>query len=232
MQAGLAIEAEKFDLKEEFRESQVSCASEKRKKKKRKKKKVGTDTSGLRIQELLVSELFVDMERIAMWWECYQVAFAKEHDWMEKKGQRTSRKMQMTSTQMLPLVFEGEKDSNFNRVCFYATKSKWTSSEMRPLSDSQDTSDSSNMICGYATVDENPDPSGVCHLRMLLVEPKFQRQGIGLSMLNYIVGCSRLSCRSIGLKYARCHNYTNFYEKVGFSVIGEDELYVYMALRR
>ena len=40
---------------------------------------------------------------------------------------------------------------------------------------------------GYATVDVDPDTSKVCHLRMLLVAPALQRQGVGLTMLKALL---------------------------------------------
>jgi ribosomal protein S18 acetylase RimI-like enzyme len=86
-------------------------------------------------------------------------------------------------------------------------------------------------IVGYATVDEDIEqPNGVCHIRMILVHPNQQRRGVGRKLLQHIV--DRFSTRHLGLKYANCHNYKYFYSSVGFSVIGADEAYTYMAIRR
>ena len=84
--------------------------------------------------------------------------------------------------------------------------------------------------CGYATVDVDPNPAQVCHVRMVLVEPEHQRKGIGLLLVKAVV--SHFSDRHLGLKFARCHDYEGFYAKAGFTRIGADQLYVYMALRR
>ena len=60
-------------------------------------------------------------------------------------------------------------------------------------------------VVGHATVDVDPDPSKVCHLRMLLVAPQMQRQGVGIAMLKAIV--TAMPKRDLGLKYAKCHDY-------------------------
>jgi GNAT superfamily N-acetyltransferase len=146
------------------------------------------------------------------WFTAYQEAFAKEHEWMEARKQPTSRGMGMSAKQMLPLVFSDvEAGSSFSRVCFFAFKG--------------------DAIVGYATVDVDPDPSKVCHLRMLLVAPEMQRQGVGVAMLKHIV-TTAMPTRDIGLKYAKCNDYHKLYSPVGFRRIGDDDFYVYMALRR
>ena len=152
--------------------------------------------------------------RVDVWFAAYMKAFETEHDWMESRKQTTSRQMLLTAAQMLPLVFHDEQGTGLHRVSYFAHYSN------------------ASDAVAYATVDEDPDASKVCHLRMLLVAPEVQRQGVGLSLLKHIVEGARFSKRDIGLKYAKCHDYHKLYAAAGFKRIGDDELYVYMALRR
>ena len=150
--------------------------------------------------------------RIDTWFSAYSEAFAKEHEWMEARKQKTSRQMGLSAAQMMPLIFHDEAGSGLKRACFFAHYGE--------------TKDA----VGYATVDVDPDPNKVCHLRMLLVAPDAQRKGIGLAMLKTIYDC--FETRELGLKYAKCHDYDKLYRSVGFKRIGDDDHYVYMALRR
>ena len=133
-------------------------------------------------------------------------------EWMEARNQKTSRSMRLGAAQMLPLIFHDEPGSGMKRKCFFAHYG------------------ASRDAVGYATVDVDPDPTKVCHLRMLLVTPDSQRRGVGLAMLKTIFDC--FATREIGLKYAKCHDYHKLYSAVGFKRIGDDDHYVYMALRR
>jgi ribosomal protein S18 acetylase RimI-like enzyme len=104
-------------------------------------------------------------------------------------------------------------------------------SDSSSMNYSAGSSSTSTCIVAYATVDEDVlQPGGVCHIRMLLVDPSFQRRGIGTQLLRHVV--KRFSERSLGLKFANCHDYSEFYSSVGFSVIGRDKSYTYMAIRR
>lgn len=150
--------------------------------------------------------------RVETWFAAYQSAFAAEHEWMEARKQPTSRGMGLGATAMLPLIFQDEPGTGLNRVSFFARYG------------------TEGDAVGYATFDVDPDPSKVCHLRMLLVPPECQRQGIGIALLKAIV--LNHPTRDIGLKYAKCHDYHKLYASVGFKKIGTDDFYIYMALRR
>ena len=101
----------------------------------------------------------------------------------------------------------------------------------KSISQHQDTAASKRSVVAYATVDEDIQyPNGVCHIRMILVRPSHQRSGIGKQLLQHIE--QRFRSRHLGLKYANCHDYKVFYGLVGFSVIGTDDKYTYMAIRR
>lgn len=194
---------------------------EKRKKSKKAKKKHDVNISivdELNFSEMVTSTFLSSFTKISVWWDAYQVAFSKELDWLESKGHHTSRGMRISSEKMFPLVFHNELGSLLRRICFIATRKSNDSDEAE--------------VCCYATIDEDPSALGVCHLRMLLVSLRYQRMGIGLHMLCYIIYCDRFIGRHIGLKFARCNQYEHFYSKAGFFVIGADDLYVYMALRR
>jgi hypothetical protein len=198
----------------------------KKKSKKRRKKKTGKAAGNLpcNVHEIQARELFERSEdMLSKWWTAYTEAFKVEHEWVESKGQRTSRGMGLGVQQMMPLVFEDEIGSSLHRVCFVAT------TQSGPFDADDEAVDD---ICGYATVDENPDSTGVCHLRMLLVPVEYQKKGVGLNILNHVVNSERFKGRHLGLKFAKCHEYEKLYGKVGFAVIGSDEMYVYMALRR
>lgn len=186
----------------------------KREKAKAKKQAAKADAEkALIIETLNPNEyLLQPPTRVDTWFTAYQQAFAVEHDWMEARKQKTSRGMGLGAAQMLPLIFHDEASTGMKRVCLFA--------HYGPTSDA----------VGYATVDVDPDPTKVCHLRMLLVSPDAQRQGIGLAMLKTIFDC--FATREIGLKYAKCHDYYKLYSAVGFRRIGDDDHYVYMALRR
>ena len=154
------------------------------------------------------------LARVYVWFTAYMKAFESEHNWMEAHKQTTSRQLLMNAEQMLPLVFHDEPSTGLHRVSYFAHFSH------------------SNDAIAYATVDEDPEPAKVCHLRMLLVAPEAQRQGLGLSLLKRVVEGARFAKRDIGLKYCKCHDYHKLYAAAGFKRIGDDELYVYMALRR
>jgi len=153
--------------------------------------------------------------RLDVWFAAYAAAFADEHDWMEKRKQKTSSQLSLAAAQLMPLVFHDEKGSGLHRVSYFAHYNNAAAD-----------------VVAYATVDEDPDPAKVCHLRMLLVAPEAQRQGIGLSLLKHVVGGERFARRDIGLKYAKCHDYHKLYAAAGFKRIGDDDLYIYMAIRR
>jgi hypothetical protein len=230
----------------------ITAAAQKKKKKKKTKKSKGGAKNDI-LASLSVEEnsplVFLSSDQLVNnWWTSYQAAFRKEHDWMEEGGQSTSRKMKLTAPRMLSLVFNDEIGSNLKRVCYFATVGSTSSTNSSSTSSSSSsssigtrdsTTDSATSrvlgdacVCGYATVDEDPNPSGVCHLRMLLVSPEFQRKGIGLAILHHVISSDRFSARHIGLKFARCNDYESFYGKSGFCKIGADDLYTYMALRR
>ena len=163
-------------------------------------------------------EWFADKDdsgaRLANWWGIYSKAFKEEHEWLEARGESTSRSMGIVPERMVPLIFGAEAGTKFKRVCFIAHRE----------------TDQGGGAIGFATVDIDPDVASVCHLRMLLVDPDSQRQGVGLAMLEHI---SRgFPGRHLGLKFARCHSYEKLYGRVGFKKLGDDELYTFMALRR
>ena len=201
----------------------------KKKKKKKKKEKSSSRETVVEIREVTANEYFRSSV-LARWWTAYCDAFHLEHVWMEAQGQRTSRNLGLTGDQMMPLVFNDEQGSVMRRVCFVAlmNRSCVTNSGLQGEHDIGDM----DIVCGYATVDENPDVNGVCHIRMLLVPPSFQRRGIGVTILRYIVDCERFKKRHIGLKYAKCNDYEHLYGQVGFHIIGTDDMWVYMAIRR
>jgi protein-tyrosine phosphatase/GNAT superfamily N-acetyltransferase len=177
---------------------------------------VGTPDSGA-CRELIVQQLNPDKYlkpagRTEQWWAAYQAAFLKEHEWMEGKGQSTSRGMGLNAARMAPLVFKDEAGSKLKRVCFFASYGAAADA------------------VGYATVDVDSNPAQVCHVRMVLVTPENQRQGIGLALLMAVT--NHFSKRHLGLKFARCHDYERFYSKAGFMHLGNDDLYAYMALKR
>lgn len=183
-------------------------------KKKKKKKKAGKKKAKLEVVGFDTTDYFSSSANLDKWWEAYHKAFAAEHKWMEERGESTSHGMGVGAQVMMPLVFNDEAGSALKRHCFLARRG--AAQEVEP--------------CGYATVDEDPNPAGVCHLRMVLVAPENQRQGVGSALLQYVV--AHFAKRHLGLKFARCHDYEGLYGKFGFEKLGNDQLYVYMALRR
>jgi GNAT superfamily N-acetyltransferase len=164
------------------------------------------------VQQLSIDDYLKPTGRTEKWWAAYQAAFLREHEWMESKAQSTSRGMGLGAARMAPLVFKDEAGSKLKRVCFFASYGVGSDA------------------CGYATVDIDQNPAAVCHVRMVLVAPECQRQGVGLKVLMAVT--THLHKRHLGLKFARCHDYERFYSKAGFIQIGKDDLYVYMALKR
>eukprot|EP00966_Prymnesium_polylepis_P250424 5790908-Prymnesium_polylepis.1 len=184
-----------------------------RKKREKAKAKKAAAKAVLTVRSMIADEyLLMPPARMEAWFETYQQAFAAEHEWMEQRNIKTSRGMGLGAAQMLPRIFHDEAGTGLSRVCFFAHYG------------------TAGDAVGYATVDVDPDPSKVCHLRMLLVAPSVQRQGVGLQMLKFIT--EHLETRELGLKYAKCHDYHKLYTAVGFKRIGDDDQYVYMALRR
>lgn len=213
--------------------------SKKKGKKKKKSNKNATPSSEMTrvITEAEVNEIcanaFFSTSEINRWFSAYQEAFREEHEWLEGSGHPTSRGMKLSGARMYSLVFQDEKGSALKRVCYVATvQSPDGTDSSLVINESGTTASNDSHVCGYATIDEDPNMYGVCHLRMLLVPQTHQRMGLGAQILRHIVNCERFSTRHIGLKYAKCHNYECFYKKAGFIVIGSDDLYVYMALRR
>lgn len=149
--------------------------------------------------------------RVQTWFAAYEQAYEAEHTWLESRKQKTSRSMGYGPLQVLPLMFHDEGE--FKRLSFYAHY------DIKP-----------DDAVGWATVDVDPDASKVCHIRMMLVPPELQRQGVGLAMLKFIV--MNLPTRHLGLKYSKCNDYHKFFSTVGFKRIGDDEHFIYMALRR
>lgn len=162
---------------------------------------------------------------------------------------QSSAALGLDGAAMLPLVFRSFGATQFRRVCFFAYEeslSSVSSGNSNGIGDlhlneeggtkemeQEDASLSAGRVpVGYATVDEDiqQPTSGVCHIRMILVSPSHQRRGIGKQLLHHIV--KRFSSRHLGLKFANCHDYTAFYASAGFRVIGTDERYSYMAIRR
>jgi len=196
-------------------DANVDAAAKKAEINKKKREKVKAKKQAakatLEVKQLNADELLLSPPaRLDTWFAAYQQAFEREHEWMEARKQKTSRGMGLGAAQMMPLIFHNEAGSALQRVPFFAMKG--------------------DDVVGYATVDVDPDASKVCHLRMLLVAPHAQRQGVGIAMLKAIV--TAMPTRELGLKYAKCHDYHKLYSTVGFRRIGDDELYVYMALRR
>ena len=151
--------------------------------------------------------------RLESWFSAYQTAFKAEHEFLESHGQSTSRSLDASAAEMmLALVFR-EPEAPFKRFCFFAFAD-----------------DDATDACGFATVDVDPNPSRVCHVRMCMVDPQAQGQGVGLALLERVVSMFRK--RSLGLKYANHHDLGAFYGKAGFSHIGKDSLFTYMAIRR
>ena len=192
-------------------EAAAKKAEANRKKREKAKAKKQAAKATLEVKQLNADMLLLSPpSRLDTWFTAYQEAFAKEHEWMEARKQKTSRGMGLGAAQMMPLIFHNEAGSALERVPFFAMKG--------------------DDVVGYATVDVDPDPAKVCHFRMLLLAPQMQRQGVGIAMLKAIV--TAMPKRDLGLKYAKCHDYHKLYSHVGFRRIGDDELYVYMALRR
>ena len=231
----------------------------KKKKKKKKKSEVGTEVgadSFFVTEEMDVLSTINSPEAIDIWHRAYREAFAKENEFMDNtcidnsqgQGQggsgKSSQALGLSGAAMMPLVFIiSAKDAlRFRRVCFCVRETGTV-----PLSSKKNEQNSSDCldsgkktlvekhvksdIVGYATVDEDIlQPNGVCHIRMILVVPSHQRRGIGKQLLHHIE--NRFRHRHLGLKYANCHDYRNFYESAGFQVIGIDALYTYMAIKR
>ena len=226
---------------EEHLQQGASKSSKKKKKKKKKNSNNPTSTreaQNCKTQHLLIEEFsptafFSIGSNLERWWHAYQTAFQEEHTWMEARGESTSRGMKLDANRMMPLIFNDELGSKLQRVCFVVSKSgKPTTIQTTIEGVQENTRQADECACGYATIDEDPTPGGVCHLRMVLVEPENQRQGVGMALLEYIISHDRFAKRHIGLKFAVCHDYEHFYGKAGFVRLGADSLYVYMALRR
>ena len=142
-----------------------------RKKREKAKAKKVAAKAVLKVELLNADEyLLSPPTRVDQWFDTYQEAFAVEHEWMEARKQKTSRGLGLKGPQMLPLVFHDEAGIDLTRITFFARYDT-------PNSDA----------VGYATVDVDPDTSKVCHLRMLLVAPALQRQGVGLTMLKALL---------------------------------------------
>ena len=211
----------------------------KRNKKKKKKEKIATFSPLLVVvKELDPLTVFTSSDVIYSWYSAYQSAFKNENDFIDGInnklksssagcGSESSQAMGLDGAAMMPLVFLPAATDNkrFRRVCFFAWESENIDGEKDfPVS-------SNSCLVGYATVDEDiQNPGGVCHIRMILVDPTHQRRGIGKLMLLHIE--ERFRNHHLGLKFANCNNYQSFYESVGFKVIGEDMQYTYMAIRR
>jgi hypothetical protein len=235
---------EEFDTGcEEHRQLGSSKSSKKKKKKKKKNSNnpsstPGAQNSSSKTQHLVIEQFsptafFSIGSNLERWWHAYQTAFQEEHIWMEARGESTSRGMKLDANRMMPLIFNDELGSKLQRVCFVVSKSgKPTTIQTTIEGVQENTRQVDECACGYATIDEDPTPGGVCHLRMVLVEPENQRQGVGMALLEYIISHERFAKRHIGLKFAVCHDYEHFYGKAGFVRLGADSLYVYMALRR
>jgi len=149
--------------------------------------------------------------RMQDWWAVYKVAFRAEHEWLERRGHRTSSGLDTDPELMLGLVFR-EPQAPFARHCFFAFAA------------------GDKDACGFATVDVDPHPHKVCHLRMLMVDPSSQGMGVGLALLEHVV--DQFKTRSLGLKFVNHRDLEAFYQKAGFKRIGQDVLYTYMAIRK
>lgn len=194
-------------------EAAKKAAANKKKREKSKAKKAAAKSE--LIFEVADVATYLTGERQIRWWAAYQEAFKEEHEWMEARNQSTSRSMPgCNEVGMAALIFHAS-EPQFTRLSFFARRG----GEAQP--------------CAYATVDVDTDPEKVCHLRMLLVEPARQRQGIGLALLKFVVAhFAEHGQRQLGLKYARVHDYHGLYSQVGFKRIGGDDHFVYMAIGR
>lgn len=193
-------------------EAEKKAAANKKKREKAKAKKAASKLGT--ICELADATQYLTEARQTQWWAVYQEAFKSEHEWMEARKQTTSRQSGLDAQGMVALIFHSN-EAAFTRMCFFARHG----GEAEP--------------CAYATVDVDADAEKVCHLRMLLVAPSYQRQGIGLSLLRHVVAhFEEHGQRQLGLKYSRCNDYHSLYSQVGFKRIGSDDHFVYMALGR
>ena len=157
--------------------------------------------------------------RLVSWHGAYRAAFAAEHEWLEKRSQKTSSTSVVATDLpaaelMSNLVFR-ETQEPLVRECFFAHPMGQMSAD----------------ACGFATVDVDPHPQKVCHIRMLMVDPGFQRQGIGLALLHRVV--EHYATRHLGVKFANhAPQLESFYAHAGFKRIGQDDLFTYMAIKR
>ena len=166
-------------------EAAAKKAEANRKKREKAKAKKQAAKATLEVKQLNADMLLLSPpSRLDTWFTAYQEAFAKEHEWMEARKQKTSRGMGLGAAQMMPLIFPNEAGSALERVPFFAMKG--------------------DDVVGYATVDVDPDPSGL-PLANAAGRAADAAAGVGIAMLKAIV--TAMPKRDLGLKYAKCHDY-------------------------
>ncbi|CAE8710654.1 unnamed protein product [Polarella glacialis] len=172
------------------------------------------DPAELVYDQLAPSDYFQSEGRTQSWWVQYQEGFRAEQEWMEARGQKSLfLGMELDAESMAKLLFHTETKGFKNKVCFFARKG------------------TDGDACAFATVDVDANQEQPCQLRMLLVAPDCQRQGVGLALLKVVVAHFGKLKRHLGLKFARCQDQENFFLKAGLTRIGMDDECVYMARR-
>jgi len=152
--------------------------------------------------------------RVTAWLDMHRAAFKAETELLHahEGGQQTVDIPPDAARKLAERVFCGAT-SPFSRECY--------SVFLRGSTDA----------CAYATVDIDPDPDRVCHLRLLMVAPALQRQGIGTALLDFVV--RQYPDRHLGVQFGNHSRHLEpLFRSAGFMRIGEDKLRTHMAIRR
>jgi len=158
------------------------------------------------------AQYFQSAERTQAWWAQYQEGFQEEQKWMVAQGKESGfLGMAPSGETMANIIFSTVTTGFTKKICFCARNA------------------ADETAFAFAFVDVPADHEQPCSLRLLHVDPKRQRQGVGSALLKMIVSHFGKMKRHLGVKFARVHDQEKFFKNVGFQQIGIDEVYVYMA---
>lgn len=166
------------------------------------------------VEQAAAASYFSEDRRVAAWLEAHRSAFAAESEWMEARdAQAIDIPADEAGRVLVELIFS-DAAAPFIRTCFFAH-----------------IDGAATDACGYATVDVDPDPLKVCHVRMCMVSPTLQRQGVGKALLEKIT--TTFADRHLGVQFGNFAPHLEpFFGQAGFKRIGQDKLRTYMAVKR